>query len=225
MKTVALIPARGGSKSIPGKNIKLLGSKPLLHWTLSAAAECDAIDEVYLSSDSDEIRRCAMALEHPKVRVVERASELATDTASTEAVMLDFATNTTFERLILIQATSPLTTANDLTQALEHFERVGADSLLTVTREHRFRWRNVGAAFVEPTNYDPTRRPRRQDWDGELVENGAFYICGRQGLLESKSRLHGRVAYWQMSAKTAVEIDTPDDWEILEAIMRVIPRP
>jgi CMP-N-acetylneuraminic acid synthetase len=225
MRTVALIPARGGSKSIPGKNIKLLGSKPLIHWTLEAAARCDAINEVYVSSDSAEIRACALALEHPKVRVVERAPELATDTASTEAVMLDFAASVSFDRLVLIQATSPLTTSRDLADALEHFESVGADSLLTVTREHRFRWQKADDAFVAPVNYDPARRPRRQDWDGEVVENGAFYICGRQGLLASKSRLHGRVACWQMSAKTAVEIDTPDDWEILEAIMRVMPRP
>lgn len=224
MKTVALIPVRGGSKSIPGKNIKPLASKPLLHWTLSAAAFCDSINEVYVSSDSDEIRACALAFEHPKVRVVERAPELATDVASTEAVMLEFAARATFDRLVLIQATSPLTTTLDLQQAIEHLDRVGADSLVTVTKEHRFRWQPTDGAFVTPTNYDPQKRPRRQDWPGELVENGAFYICSREGLLASQCRLNGRVTYWQMSPKTAVEIDTPDDWAILEAIMRASPR-
>lgn len=222
MKTVALIPVRGGSKSIPGKNIKPLAGKPLLHWTLGAAAHCEAINEVYVSSDSAEIRACALALGHSKVRVLDRAEALATDTASTEAVMLDFANRVPFERLVLIQATSPLTRAHDLQAALAHFERVGADSLLTVTKEHRFRWQLDGA-FVRPQNYDPRHRPRRQEWDGELVENGAFYICGRQGLLESKSRLHGRIAHWQMSPKTAVEIDTPEDWAILEALMQTLP--
>jgi YrbI family 3-deoxy-D-manno-octulosonate 8-phosphate phosphatase len=220
MKTVALIPVRGGSKSIPGKNIKLLGGRPLLHWTLEAAAGCPAIDAIYVSSDSAAIRESAAQFGHPKVFSIDRAPETATDTASTESVMLDFANKHDFDRIVLIQATSPLTTADDLSGAIKHLESTTADSLLTVTHEHRFLWGDQGDGTVVAKNYDPVKRPRRQDWNGELVENGAFYVCSREGLLRTKSRLHGKVAYWTMSGKTAVEIDTPEDWEILEALIQ-----
>jgi len=219
MKTVALIPVRGGSKSIPKKNIKLLAGKPLLHWTLEAALNASGIDEVYVSSDSEEILACARSL-GDRVHAIERAPELSTDTASTEAVMLDFARRYVFDRLVLIQATSPLTTAQHLDDALRHMDVTHADSLLTVTHEHRFRWRLRPDGFVEAVNYDPERRPRRQDWSGELCENGAFYVCSREGLLKTNCRIHGKIAHYVMSGHTAVEIDEPSDWEILEALMR-----
>jgi len=220
MKTVALIPVRGGSKSIPGKNIKLLAGRPLLHWTLAAAAECPEIDQIFVASDSEAIRQCARDFGSPKVVAIDRPAETATDTASTESVMLHFAEQHEFDNLVLIQATSPLTQAADFSGAFERLQSTGADSLLTVTHEHRFLWQDQGNGTVTAKNYDPVRRPRRQDWQGELVENGAFYICTRAGLLVSRSRLHGRVAYWVMSGKTAVEIDTPEDWEVLEALVQ-----
>lgn len=225
VRTVALIPVRGGSKSIPGKNIKLLGGVPLLHWTLRAALEAKGIDRVFVSSDSQEILACARLLDDPKLVPLVRPAHLASDTASTESVMLDFAKQHEFDRLVLIQATSPLTRASDLEQALAHMDSVGADSLLTVTHEHRFLWRDQGDGTVVAQNYDPLARPRRQDWSGELVENGAFYVCSRRGLMESGSRLHGRIAYHVMAAQTAVEIDTPDDWSILEALVASRPVP
>jgi YrbI family 3-deoxy-D-manno-octulosonate 8-phosphate phosphatase len=219
MKTVALIPVRGGSKSIPGKNIKPLAGRPLLHWALEAAANSKRIDAVYVSSDDPEIRSAALAYRHAKVHAIDRPPETATDHASTESVMLDFAERYEFDRLVLIQATSPLTTTNDIDGALELIDATQADSLVTVTHEHRFRWRDEGGNLAVPQNYDPVRRPRRQDWNGELVENGSFYICSRTGLIQTQSRLHGKIAFWKMSGKTAVEIDNPEDWEILEAIM------
>lgn len=218
MTTVALIPVRGGSKSIPGKNIKPLRGKPLLHWTLGAALAAERIDRVFVSSDSDDILRCAAELSHPKLTLSKRSPELAQDQTSTEAVMLDFAAREQFDRLVLIQATSPLTTTSNLDDALALFERQNADSLLTVTHEHRFRWAPRADGFVEATNYDPVNRPRRQDWSGELVENGAFYVCTRAGLLASGSRLHGRICHFTMPAHSAVEIDHPADWEIMEAL-------
>ncbi|MCH2111156.1 MAG: N-acylneuraminate cytidylyltransferase, partial [Polyangiaceae bacterium] len=72
--------------------------------------------------------------------------------------------------------------------------------------------------IVQPKNYQPAKRPRRQDWSGEWLENGAFYICRRDGLLESQCRLHGKIAYWTMPVRSAFEIDTPDDWHVLESL-------
>lgn len=220
MKTVAFIPVRGGSKSIPGKNIKPLGGKPLLFFTLEAACQARGIDEVYVSSDSSEILACAKAFAHPKVRCVVRPPAFATDEASTESAMIDFADKYDFDRMVLIQATSPLTTSKDLDLALRKLEETSADSLLSGTHEFRFRWKDSGTGFVVPTNYDPAVRPRRQDWDGELVENGAFYITARDALLRTRCRLSGNIAFWPMPPHTAVEIDTPDDWSVMEALVR-----
>lgn len=219
MKTVALIPVRGGSKSIPGKNIKPLAGKPLVHYVLEAALGAERIDEVWVSSDSEEILACAQALRNPKLHTVFRPPELATDTASTESVLLHFAGEHSFDRLVLIQATSPLTTSADLDGALEKMSALAADSLVTVTREHRFMWREESSSLVSPRNYRPEARPRRQDWDGELFENGAFYVSSRELLLRSGCRLHGNVAHFVMSAQTAIELDTVSDWELLEALL------
>lgn len=220
MKTVAFIPVRGGSKSIPGKNIKPLGGRPLLHWTLEAATEAQSIDQVFVSSDSEEILSCARSYGHDQVVAIERPAEFATDTASTESAMLDFARQHDFDRIVLIQATSPLTTAADLDGALAHMDEVGAQSLLSGTHEFRFRWGGDAARYVTAENYEPIRRPRRQDWNGEFMENGAFYVTSREALLRTECRLSGSVAFWIMRAHTAVEIDTLDDWEILEALIQ-----
>ncbi len=220
MATIAFIPVRGGSKSIPQKNTKLLGGRPLLHWTLEAAVSAQCIDEVVVSSDSERILEVARAYGHPKVKAVRRPAEFATDIASTEAAMLDYASKNAFEYMVLVQATSPLTTSQNLDEAFQIFKNSAADSLLTVTHEHRFRWKILANERVEAENYQPAQRPRRQDWSGELIENGAFYISTRLGLLDSGCRLHGEVAHYVMPPQTAVEIDTPKDWCVLEALIQ-----
>lgn len=219
MRTVAFIPVRGGSKSIPKKNIKYLAGRPLLHWTLEAALDAQCIDVVYVSSDSDAILEVARAFGDERVLPVQRPAEWATDTASTEDALLDFAQKFEFDRVVLIQATSPLTSAADIDGAMQKMNEQKADSLVTVTHEHRFRWKKDSAGGVLADNYDPRARPRRQDWEGELIENGAFYITSRDGLLRSSCRLNGQVAYWKMPVHTAFEIDTPDDWEILGTLV------
>jgi YrbI family 3-deoxy-D-manno-octulosonate 8-phosphate phosphatase len=218
--TIAFIPVRGGSKSIPGKNIRPLLGQPLVHWVTGAALRTAGIDRVVVSSDSEEIRRIAAELDHPRLEVVDRAAALASDTASTESVLIDYAERNRFDRVILIQATSPLTRPEDLEGGLQRLEELGADSLVSVTREHRFRWRDLGGGLTRPDNYRPEARPRRQDWEGELQENGAFYITTRSALLESRCRLSGRIAYWEMPRETAVELDDPGDWLQVEALLR-----
>ena len=219
MVAVAFIPVRGGSKSIPRKNIRPLLGRPLVHWVTRAALQARGIHRVVVSSDSEEIRRVAAALQDPRLEVVDRAAELATDTASTESVLVDYAERNVFDRVVLIQATSPLTRPEDLDGGLQRLEELGADSLVSVTREHRFRWRDLGDGLTQPDNYFPAARPRRQDWDGELQENGAFYITTRAALLESRCRLSGRMAFWEMPRETAVELDDPSDWLQVEALL------
>ncbi len=220
--TVALVPARGGSKSIPFKNVKLIGGKPLIHWVIEAALGCKGIDEVYLASDSQEIRDASRIFTScSNFHAIDRRPENATDTASTESAVLEFAEMHDFASLVLIQATSPLLTAADLDRGLEKFASRTVDSVLSVVRQKRFIW-NVDPTTgnVSPANYDYRNRPRRQEYKGFLVENGAFYITSRTGLLESKCRLSGRIGVVEMPPETYLELDEPEDWIAVDLYLR-----
>lgn len=213
---VAFIPVRGGSKSIPLKNIKEIAGKPLVYWTLKAANDCGCIDKVYVATDSEEIKKTVETFKMKKVAVIERGGETATDTASTESAMLEFAGNYQFDNIVLIQATSPLLTANDLDGGFALYQQSETDSVLSVVRQKRFCWGVNEQGYGTPVNYDIYHRPRRQDFDGYLVENGAFYITGRDKLLDSQNRISGRIRPYEMDESAYFEIDEPSDWLIIE---------
>lgn len=214
MIVVAICPLRGGSKSIPKKNIKPLASKPLSAWTLEAAADCEAINAVYVSTDSEEISDVVHEL-GLGVQVIKRPAEYATDEASTEAVMLHFMSQVDFDVLVTIQATSPLLTAHDLNRALVQFHDQQLDSMLSAVRTKRFFWHDDAT----PINYDPLHRPRRQDFRGTLMENGAFYITKHDILQRHQCRLGGKIGIYEMDESTAVEIDEPEDWVRVERLL------
>lgn len=216
---VALIPVRGGSKSIPLKNIREIAGRPLVYWVAKAANECQDIDRVYISTDSDRIRAVVNNFHLDKVIVIGRSTDSATDTAPTESVMLEFAKSHDFDNIALIQATSPLLTSEDLAGGFREFNRLDTDSVLSVVRQKRFQWESDKDGCVFSVNYDTFHRPRRQEFDGFLVENGAFYITGRRSLLESENRLSGKIRAFEMDAATYLEIDEPDDWMIIEQLL------
>ncbi|HSW43969.1 MAG TPA: HAD hydrolase family protein, partial [Phycisphaerae bacterium] len=215
---VVLIPARGGSKSIPLKNLASLAGRPLIYWVTRACAESPCVDEVVVASDSPEIRECAEGFGLPKVRAIGRSEATSTDTATSESVFLEFAEKHDFGHAALVQATSPLLTSHDVTGAVKKYLSTGADSLLTVVRTKRFIWEEKGA-LVQPVNYDPFHRPRRQDWDGQLVENGALYMTSRDRLLTTRCRISGRIAGYEMPEETYYELDEPIDWMIIEQLL------
>ncbi|MBE6924272.1 MAG: N-acylneuraminate cytidylyltransferase [Ruminococcaceae bacterium] len=224
---VAFIPVRGGSKSIPLKNIKPIAGKPLVYWTMRAACGCQYIDKVYIATDSDKIRQTVESFKQgseaalfSKAEVIDRSAESASDTASTEFAMLEFAANYEFDNIVLIQATSPLLVSEDLDRGFEAFNEKGTDSVLSVVRQKRFHWANNAEGFAYPTNYDVFHRPRRQEYDGYLVENGAFYISSKAGLIANQNRVWGNIKAVEMNEDTFFEIDEPSDWVIIEALMK-----
>ncbi|KAJ8605897.1 hypothetical protein CTAYLR_004182 [Chrysophaeum taylorii] len=215
----ALILARGGSKGIPKKNIKLLNGVPLVVYNIKAALESGVFAVVAVSSDDDEIlaiARAAGAATH------KRSPAAATDTATSEVGIFDYLEHHhPCDVLALVQCTSPLTTADDFRNAWELFRNSGADGLVTVVRTHRFLWRvEDGGGVAAPMNYDPAYRPRRQDWAGELVENGAFYLMKVASLRASGSRLSGKIVAYEMPEDTLVEIDSLVDWTIAEVLAK-----
>lgn len=220
MTTIALVPARGGSRGIPKKNIRSFCGRPLIHWTLSALAEAKGIDQIVLATDCNEIAATARELSLPQLRIYNRKPGNATDGASTESLILEFLSTESAlhlvddDLLVLAQVTSPFTRSQDLDGALDHLHQSGADSLLSCVRFKRFLWRDDGT----PINYDYVERPRRQDFAGTLLENGAFYI-NRVGLVRTqRNRLSGKIACYEMPAWSALELDDADDWVAAEAI-------
>ena len=208
---VALVPLRGGSKSIPDKNIRLIAGKPLCAWVLEAACLSGVFDKIVVSTDSLKIANVVRGLGLP-VEILDRPAELATDEASTESVMLHAAQVLDFDVLATIQATSPLVQPEDFQKAYSIFKAGSYDSLLTAVRTKRFFWNDDGTAL----NYIPQQRPRRQDFSGSLMENGAFYFTKRSALEHTNCRLGDDVCIYEMTAESAVEIDEQEDWALVE---------
>ncbi|MBP5469913.1 MAG: N-acylneuraminate cytidylyltransferase [Candidatus Riflebacteria bacterium] len=224
---VAFIPVRGGSKSIPLKNIKPINGKPLVYWTIKAACGCKHIDKVYVATDSGKIKEAVDKMKNScekelfsKAEVIGRSAESASDTASTEFAMLEFASQYDFDNIVLVQATSPLLTSLDLDNGFKAFSEKNTNSVLSVVKQKRFHWANNKEGFAHPTNYDVFKRPRRQEFDGYLVENGAFYITSKEDLIKNQNRVSGNIKAVEMNEDSFFEIDEPSDWVIIEALMK-----
>ena len=232
---VAFIPVRGGSKSIPLKNIREVFGKPLVYWTVRAACGCRSIDRIYVATDNDQIREtveefvkneinegngAGSEIDFSKVQVIGRSKESAEDTASTEFAMLEFAGGYDFDNIVLIQATSPLLTAKDLDKGFDAFAEENVDSVFSVVREKKFCWEIDKDGFARAQNYDPYNRPRRQEFDGVLIENGAFYITSKELLVSSGNRFSGNIRAVEMPEDAFIDIDEPTDLLLVEKIMR-----
>ncbi len=218
MANIAFIPVRGGSKSIPLKNIKVLAGKPLVYWTTKAANDARCIDQVIIATDSIEIKNAVKSFNLPKVELYWRSKENAQDTSSTESVMLEYIKNAKLDNndtFFLIQATSPLLKSKHIDEMYKKYLNDGADSSLSCVINKRFFWTNEGKSI----NYDYRNRPRRQDFDGYLMENGACYINKVENILRDKNRLSGRISVYEMPEYTAIEIDEPDDFLLIERLM------
>jgi N-acylneuraminate cytidylyltransferase len=211
---VAMIPLRGGSKSIPNKNIRPIAGKPLCAWVLEAAVNATRINSVYVSTDSPKIKEIVQSLELGII-VIDRPNEFATDDASTESVMAHFMQEISFDCLVTIQATSPMLKAKHIDEAVEKFEKEGYDSLLSAVRSKRFYWNDDGT----PINYDPAHRPRRQEFHGTFMENGAFYITKSKIIKRYNTRLSGDIGIYEMPENTAIEIDEQNDWRAVSNLL------
>lgn len=228
VSNVAFIPVRGGSKSIPLKNIKDICGQPLVYWVMDAAINCRYIDKVYISTDSEIIKEKVLEYIHnkksnnnvEKIECIGRSESTATDEASTESAMIEFSEEYLFDNIVLIQATSPLLTTADLDNAFAKYLSNKYDSLLSVVEQKRFIWREEKNGSVQSVNYNPSNRPRRQEFKGFLVENGAFYITKRELLLRTKTRISGDIGYYLMTEETYFELDEPSDWIIIEKLMK-----
>ena len=219
MANIAFIPLRGGSKSIPLKNIKDLAGKPLFYWTAEACQDAKCIDKIIIATDSIEIKNVALNCGLSKIEVYDRDEENAQDTSSTESVMLEYLKKSKLkddDNFFLVQATSPLLNSNHIEEMFAEFKKSKKDSALSCVVNKHFYWTKDGKAI----NYDYKNRPRRQDFDGYLMENGACYINSVENVINNKNRISGEIYMYQMPEYMGFEIDEPDDWIILEKLMK-----
>ena len=221
-RVCALIPARGGSKGIPGKNIHPLAGRPLVVHSIEAALAAPSVGRVIVSTDDPDI---AAVAERNGAEALQRPPEISGDTASSESALLHAldslrdADGYEPDLVVFLQATSPLRRPGDIQNAIDLLVAEHADSVFSAYRPSPFVWR-VTSEGVVPVNYDPAKRPRRQDrTDDVLLENGALYVFKPWVLRETQSRLGGRIVPYMMDALHSFEVDEPSDLLVLEALM------
>lgn len=210
---------RGGSKSIPLKNIKILAGRPLCWWSLVSLQGCPDVDQIIVGTDSEDIKITIQSFNFSKVQIYTREEQNAQDTSSTESVMLEYLKKSELKDqdfFILVQATNPFIVSSDISKALQQMKSESSDSLLSAVVTKRFFWSRDG----KPVNYDYTKRPRRQNFQGYMMENGAFYINSVGNILKNQNRLSGRTSIYEMQEHSGFEIDEPDDWIICEQLLK-----
>lgn len=218
MSAIVFIPARSKSKSIIDKNIKPFLGKPLLQYVIDAG-KCSCANRVVVATENDKYADIANDL---GAEVFFRSDKSARDDAITEECMLEFIEHdeiSPFDTIVLLQATSPYTTWKDINNVIDMITFQRYDSVLSVYRKHAFIWSKKNNTVIHgvPINYSPAMRPRRQEWDGELFENGAIYASWVGGVRATGSRISGCIGLYEMGL--GFELDTPNDWIVGEKIM------
>jgi N-acylneuraminate cytidylyltransferase/CMP-N,N'-diacetyllegionaminic acid synthase len=217
---LGLIPARGGSKGVPRKNIRELDGLPLIAYSIQAGLAATAIDSVVVSTDDERIAQVADSYDG---RVpFTRPPELATDEAPT-APVVTHALETLqdgdeeYDVFILLQPTSPLRTATHVDEAYSKYINSNADSLISAYPTYETRWKQTPEG-AEQLNYTDARK-RRQDREPEYVINGAIYITDVDEFLRTKKVITGTTKLYRMSERESIDIDTPFDLWLAKKIL------
>ena len=219
--TLCVIPARGGSKGVPRKNLLHVGGKPLIVWTIEQALAVPGLD-VLVSTDDEEIAEVARAAGAwvPWLR----PAELAQDTTPTEPVVRHAIEQVTTERgrpeaVMLLQATSPVRREETLARAVTEFADTGVDSMVGVVEQPPFIWQ---AGDPPTAAYDVSARPRRQDLTDQTRryrETGSLYLTRTEVYEQHDNRLGGRIGLFVMAEDEGVDIDTELDVALAERLL------
>ena len=219
---LAVVPARGGSKGIPRKNLTPLAGHPLLWWTVESVRAAEQPIRLVVSTDDAEIADLALGWGS---EVAARPPELAADESPTELAIEHILAHVPgalqARILMLLQPTSPIRLPGSLDRAIEWFAKGTSDSLVGVVSEPPFLWR--GPEESPTPLYDPPHRKRRQDMDAKDLayrETGSLYLTTVEAFRASGNRISGRVGLYVMSATEGVDIDTLDDLALAETLLR-----
>ena len=218
---LAIVPARGGSKRLPRKNVLDLNGKPLIAWSVNAGLESTYVDKVVVTSDNEEILQIARIL---NVNTIKRPECLASDTASTfDAITHTLDNLECYDYVVLLQPTSPLRNANHIDEAIRLLEEKKADAIVSVCEmDHSPLWSNTldDTLSMEGFMKEEVLNKRSQDLETYFRLNGAIYICKTEKLLEEKSFFLKKNIYaYLMDKGTSIDIDTAFDFKISEFLM------
>lgn len=218
---LAIIPARGGSKRLPRKNVLDLAGKPLIAWTIEAGLKSKYIDKVIVTSDDDEI--LSISQQYGAI-AIKRPDELASDTATTfDAIKHTIDNVEQYDYIILLQPTSPLRNDKHIDEAIELLETKNTDAVIGVCEmDHSPLWSNVLPHNGSMSNFlrEEVLNKRSQDLEKYYRINGAIYICKTERLLKEKSFfLEDNIFAYKMDRKSSVDIDEEIDFYIAEAVI------
>jgi len=221
---LAIIPARGGSKRLPRKNILDLNGKPLIVYSIEAGLRSEYVDRVVVSSDDNEILKIA---EEYKVETLKRPDFLAHDTATTfDAIKHTIENTERHDYIVLLQPTSPLRDANHIDEAIRLLDEKNADAIVSVCEmEHSPLWSNSldDSLSMEGFLREEVLNKRSQDLETYFRLNGAIYICKTEKLLEEKSfLLKKNIFAYQMTRECSIDIDEKIDFDIARLFIRGI---
>jgi CMP-N,N'-diacetyllegionaminic acid synthase len=213
---LAIIPARGGSKRLPRKNILDLCGKPLISWSIEAGLKSKYVDKVVVSSDDTEILNISNEF---KVQVIKRPNELASDTSTSfDAVKHAIDNLESYEYILLLQPTSPLRNQNHIDKAIEILEEKNADAVISVCEmNHNSVWSNTldDSLSMEGFISDNLLNNRSQDLKKHYRLNGAIYLCKTDKLLKEKSFfLKKNIFAYVMNSNNSIDIDRKEDFEL-----------
>lgn len=222
---VCLIPARGGSKGIPGKNIADVGGKPLVAWSVLQGLGSPSLNkQVYVTSDSSEILQVA---ERFGGRTIRRPDDLSGDKASSESALVHalgeiaHLDERPIDWVVFLQPTSPVRKPGDIENAIQTVKREKADSLLSVQPlKDYFIWGHDSSGQVVSKSFDYRQRKRRQDLEPTYLENGSIYIFRPDILLKGGNRLGGKIALYEMDKIHSQQIDEPEDLDLCGYFLR-----
>jgi len=223
MEILAIIPARGGSKGIPRKNVLPLAGKPLIAYTIENALNATIVSRVVVSTDDTEIGAVS---QHFGAEVVWRPDEISGDLASSELALLytlDYLKKTEGyepELVVFLQCTSPLTLPEDIDGAVQVLLDKNADCTLAVTPFFHFLWQKDEKGSVVGINHNMLERPMRQERQSQFLETGAIYVMRTPGFKKAKHRFFGKCAMYVMPSERCLEIDEPKDFLIAESLLR-----
>ncbi len=219
---VAIIPARGGSKGIPRKNLKLLEGKPLIAHIIESALKVEKINRVIVSTDDQEIAQ--VAKQHGAEVPFIRPTELSGDKVLTAPVLqhtvdwLKEKENYNTDIVILLYATSPLLQSNKISEAIDKIQgKPEIDSVVSLVMDDKYHWKEDSGKLIR---FYPHKIMRRQDMKPLLRENGALYIIRQKLLKQTGDYMGGNIAYVIMNDKESWDIDTEDDLRIIEGLKK-----
>ena len=222
MNVLAIIPARGGSKGIPRKNLKLLDGKPLLEYTVRAALDSKEITRAIITTDDDEIIQISKKL---NIEVIKRPKKLANDSSQLEPVMkhvlksLRDRENYKPDLIVLLQPTSPLRDSKHIDESILKLKKNKLDSIVSVSESKALVWKKQKDFQISPITYDPLNRKNRQQVNYQLLENGAIYVTKNKFFEKNTCRISGNIGYYKMPTAVSYEIDQMYEFEVVEKIL------